>query len=82
MVDCVSAEVEDVDIATVVDPVVVLGMSDEESDLFSAEVSGVDVSPTVVDCVSAEEDDADIAIVVDLFVLLGCPKKKKMFVPF
>ncbi len=42
VVDCVSAEEEDVDVANVVDPVPVDGMSDEVDDVCSAEVSGVE----------------------------------------
>ncbi len=60
------SEKEIVDVAKVVDPVPVDGMSDEVDDVCSAEVSGVDVSPTVEDVLCAEVEDADISIIVDL----------------
>ncbi len=75
MEDVESAIVVDVDIAIVVDPVVVLGMSDEVDDVCSSKVSGVDVSPTVEDVISDEVDNVDIAIVVEPSWFLGCPMK-------
>ncbi len=67
MVDVVSAK-EDVKMSIVVDPVVVLGLSEEEEeeeDVCSTEVSGVDVSPTVENVVSAVVENVDVTIVVD-----------------
>ncbi len=66
-----SAEVEDVNIAIVVVPVVVLGMSDKVEDTCSGEVSGVDDYATVEAVESAEVEDVNIAIVVDPVVVLG-----------
>ncbi len=46
----------------------VLGLSkeeEEEEDVCSTEVSGVDVSPTVEDVVSAVVENVDDAIVLD-----------------
>ncbi len=68
MVDDVSAK-EDVKMSIVVDPVVVLRLSEEEEeeeeDVCSSEVSGVDVSPTVENVVSAVVENVDVTIVVD-----------------
>ncbi len=73
MEDILSIEVEDIDISIIVDPDGVDGMSDEKDDVSSAEVSGVDVSPTVEDFVSAEVEIIDVVIVVDGVVVLGMP---------
>ncbi len=71
MKDVVSAEVEYVDIAIVVDPVVVLGVPDEVDAVCSDEVNGVEVAPSVEGVESAENEDVAIATVVDLVAVLG-----------